>query len=51
MKLHGNARTCPKSRMLLVDRVVVEKWSVTAAAAAAAVSERTVWRSARATRV
>jgi transposase InsO family protein len=29
MKLHGNARTCPKSRRLLVDRVF---------------SERTVWR-------
>ena len=44
MKLHGNARTCPKSRRLLVDRVVLERWSVTAAAAAAGVSERTVWR-------
>jgi len=44
MKLHGNARTCPKSRELLVERVLVEKWSVTAAAAAAGVSERTVWR-------
>jgi transposase len=44
MKLHGNARTCPKSRRLLVDRVLVEKWSVTAAAEAAGVSERTVWR-------
>ncbi|MFL5893644.1 MAG: IS481 family transposase [Thermoleophilaceae bacterium] len=44
MKLHGNARTCPKSRKLLVERVLVEKWSVTAAAAAAGVSERTVWR-------
>jgi transposase InsO family protein len=44
MKLHGNARTCPKRRMLLVDRVLVEKWSVAAAAAAAGVSERTVWR-------
>jgi transposase InsO family protein len=44
MKLHGNARTCPKSRKLLVDRVLVEGWSVTTAAAAAGVSERTVWR-------
>jgi transposase InsO family protein len=44
MKLHGNARTCPKSRRLLVERVLVERWSVTAAAAAAGVSERTVWR-------
>jgi transposase len=44
MKLHGNARTCPKSRELLVERVLVENWSVTAAAAAAGVSERTVYR-------
>ena len=44
MKLHGNARTCPNSRRLLVERVLVEDWSVTAAAAAAGVSERTVWR-------
>jgi transposase InsO family protein len=44
MKLHGNARSCPKSRKLLVERVLVENWSVTAAAAAAGVSERTVWR-------
>ena len=42
MKLHGNARSCPKSRRLLVERVLVEEWS--AAAAAAGVSERTVWR-------
>jgi transposase InsO family protein len=44
MKLHGNARTCPKSRRLLVERVLEGGWSVTAAAAAAGVSERTVWR-------
>jgi transposase len=44
MKLHRNARTCPKSRELLVERVLVENWSVLAAAAAAGVSERTVWR-------
>jgi transposase InsO family protein len=44
MKLHRNARTCPKSRELLVERILVEKWSVLAAAAAAGVSERTVWR-------
>ena len=44
MKLHGNARTCPKSRKLLVERVLIENWPVAAAAAAAGVSERTVWR-------
>ena len=30
MKLHGNACTCPKSRRLLVDRVLGDGWSVTA---------------------
>ena len=44
MKLHGNARTCPKSRRLLVERVLSEGWSVTAVAEAAGVTERTVWR-------
>jgi transposase InsO family protein len=41
MKLHGNARTCPKSRRLIVGRVLEEGWSLTEAAAAAGVSERT----------
>jgi transposase len=44
MKLHGNARTCPNSRRLLVDRVLRQGWSVTAAAEAAGVTERTVYR-------
>jgi transposase InsO family protein len=44
MKLHGNARTCPNSRRLLVDRVLDQGWSVTAAAEAAGVTERTVYR-------
>jgi transposase InsO family protein len=44
MKLHGNARTCPKSRKLLVDRVLGDGWSVMAAAEAAGVTERTVYR-------
>ena len=44
MQLHANARTCPNSRRLLVDRIVIGKWSVTAAAEAAGVTERTVWR-------
>jgi transposase InsO family protein len=41
MKLHANARTCPKSRRLLVKRVEEEGWSLMAAAEAAGVSERT----------
>jgi transposase InsO family protein len=44
MQLHGNARTCPKSRRLLVERVLERGWSVAAAAEAAGVTERTVWR-------
>ncbi|MEX2107491.1 MAG: IS481 family transposase [Solirubrobacterales bacterium] len=40
MKIHGNARTCPKSRRLLVERLEGE-WSLTEAAEAAGVSERT----------
>ena len=41
MKLHGNARTCPKSRALIARRVLEEGWSLTAAAEAAGVSEPT----------
>ncbi len=50
MKLHANARTCPKSRRLLVERLE-RGWSLTLAAEAAGVSERTAakwlarWRS------
>jgi transposase InsO family protein len=50
MKLHGNARTCPRSRRLLVERVECG-WTLTQAAVAAGVSERTAakwcarWRS------
>jgi transposase InsO family protein len=40
MKLHANARTCPNSRRLLVRRIEVEGWSLTAAAEAAGVSGR-----------
>jgi transposase InsO family protein/transposase-like protein len=42
--LHSNARTCPRSTRLLVDRVLVEGWSLAAAAEAAGVSERTAWK-------
>jgi transposase InsO family protein len=40
MKLHANARTCPKSRKLLVRRIEEENWSLVAAAEAAGISER-----------
>lgn len=41
MKLHANARTCPKSRRLICRRVEEEGWSLASAAEAAGVSERT----------
>jgi transposase InsO family protein len=41
MRIHANARTTPKSRRLLVRRIEDEDWSVTAAAEAAGVTERT----------
>ena len=42
MKLHGNARTCPHSRLLMVRRVEEEGWTPMRAAEAAGVSVRTV---------
>jgi transposase InsO family protein len=44
MKLHANARTCPKSRRLLVERIESRTWSLAAAAEAAGVSQRTAYR-------
>ena len=41
MKLHANAPLGPKGRALMVRRVVKEGWSLTEAAEAAGVSERT----------
>jgi transposase InsO family protein len=41
MKLHGNARTCPKSRQLIASRVLEQSWSLRSAAEAAGVSEPT----------
>ena len=51
MKLHANARTCPKSRRLLVERIEDDGWPPARAASAAGISERTArkwlarWRS------
>lgn len=41
MKLHGNARLSVKGRELLVERVKGAEWSLTEAAEAAGVSDRT----------
>ena len=41
MRLHANARTCPRSRALICQRVMSQGWRVAAAAEAAGVSRRT----------
>jgi transposase len=42
MKLHANARTCPRSRALIAARVLEQGWALAAAAEAAGVSVVTV---------
>ena len=42
MKLHRNARTCPHSRRLAVERVEEQGWTLAAAAEAGGVSVRTI---------
>jgi transposase len=44
MELHANAPLGPIGRRRVVDRVVGQRWSVAAAAEAAGVTERTVYR-------
>jgi hypothetical protein len=44
MKLHANAALGPKGRLTMVRRVVDQEWSLSAAAEAAGVSERTCWK-------
>jgi transposase len=44
MEVHARAPLSPIGRRRVVDRVVCEGWSVTAAAEAAGVTERTVYR-------
>ena len=44
MNIHKNARTTPRSRAMLVQRVVQERWPVSAVALAFGVSERTVYK-------
>jgi transposase InsO family protein len=44
MNIHKNARTTPRSRALLVQRVLREQWPVSAVALAFGVSERTVYK-------
>lgn len=42
MRLHANARTCPHSRLVAVQRVLEQGWTLAAAAEAAGVSVRTI---------
>jgi len=51
MEIHGNARTCPHSRLLLCRRVIEQGYSLAQAAAAAGVSERTAAKWLRRSRV
>ena len=44
MRLHGNAKTTPKARMILVQRVESEGWTVAETAEAFGVSTRTVYK-------
>src|SRR6478672_11216986 len=44
MKLHANAPLGPKGRGIMARRVIVQAWSLAAAAEAAGVSERTCWK-------
>lgn len=44
MNIHKNARTTPQSRALIVQRVEIEHWPVSAVAIAFGISERTVYK-------
>lgn len=44
MNIHRSARTCAAGRVLLIDRVMRQGWSVERTAAAAGISKRTVYK-------
>jgi transposase InsO family protein len=44
MQLHPNAKTTPKARALLVQRIVGEGWRIASAAEAAGISRRTAYK-------
>jgi transposase InsO family protein len=44
MNIHKNARTTPRSRAMLIHRVLVERWPVAEVAVSFGVSERTVYK-------
>ena len=51
MKIHGNATTCPRSRLLIVRRVEEQSWTLSETAVAFRVSVRTVSKWLRAYRL
>ncbi len=44
MQIHGNAKLVPSTRLLLVRRVLEERWKIADVAVAFGISERTVYR-------
>lgn len=44
MNIHKNARTTPRSRAMLVQRVIEERWPINAVALSFGISERTVYK-------
>jgi transposase InsO family protein len=44
VQIHGNAKLVPSSRVLLVQRVLEERWKIVDVAAAFGISERTAYR-------
>jgi transposase len=44
VQIHGNAKLVPSTRLLLVQRVLEERWKVSQVAAAFGISERTAYR-------
>ena len=44
MNLHSGARSCPASRVLLVERVTAQRWTIAGAAKAAGISRRTAFK-------
>lgn len=44
MRIHSLAKTCPQSRLLLVERIQLQQWTVAEAAEAAGISRRTMYK-------
>jgi transposase InsO family protein len=44
MNIHSLAKTCPQSRLLLVERIQLQQWTAAEAAEAAGISRRTMYK-------